>query len=242
MEATKHYAKSFDGTALFYQIYGEGEPLLLLHGNGGSSTYFSRQIEAFSHYFKVIAMDSREHGKSGNQENYLSFSLMAQDILAVCKQEGISRVNLLGFSDGANLAMTFAVLYPQYVDRLVLNSGNLSPVDLTWWTRILSQVGYRLTLMMSGVSALAAHLSRLLSLIVRPLEITEGDLSRLNRPTLVIAGERDSIKISHTAAIAEAIPQSELEIVPKVGHTLAKKRPEMFNQRVLKFLTNPKVE
>lgn len=237
MEAAKHYVKSFDGTSLFYQVYGDGEPLILLHGNGGSSRYFKEQIAAFSRYFKVIAMDSREHGKSGNQENYLSFKLMARDILAICQQEGLSRVNLLGFSDGANLAMTFAVLYPQYVDKLVLNSGNLEPADLTWWSRVLSQVGYWLTSMVSSVSKLGAHFSRLLSLIVRPLDITKADLSRLNRPTLVIAGERDSIKLSHTAAIAEALPQAELEIVPKVGHTLAKKRPELFNQRVLSFLT-----
>lgn len=239
MEATKHYVQSFDGTSLFYQTYGEGEPLLLLHGNGGSSRYFKEQISTFSRYFKVIAMDSREHGKSGNQKNYLSFKLMARDILAICQREGLSRVNLLGFSDGANLAMTFAVLYPQHVDRLVLNSGNLEPADLTWWTRMLSQVGYWLTSMVSGISSLAAHFARLLSLIVRPLEITTADLSRLNRPTLVIVGQRDSIKLRHTAAIAKALPQSELEIVPKVGHTLAKKRPEVFNQRVLRFLMEP---
>lgn len=234
----KRYAQSFDGTSLFYQVYGSGEPLILLHGNGGSSSYFKAQIKAFSRYFKVIAMDSRDHGKSGNQETYLSFNLMARDVLAICQQEGVSQVNLLGFSDGANLALTFAVLYPQYVDKLVLNSGNLEPEDLKWWTRRLSQAGYWVMSLMAGISKVAAHFARLLSLIVRPLDLTLEDLKKLNRPTLVIAGERDSIKISHTVALAEILPDAELEIVPHVGHTLAKKQPEVFNRRVLQFLTH----
>ncbi len=236
MEMSKHYVTSFDGTVLFYQTWGQGEPLLLLHGNGGSSAYFKKQIPVFSQYFKVIAMDSREHGKSGNQANDLSFELMAQDIVALCQQEGIPQLSLLGFSDGANLAMTFAVRYPQYVDRLVLNSGNLTPADLTWVMRVLSQAGYGAMSLVSKISPLGGHFFRLLSLIVQPLAITKEDLKGLQRPVLVIVGERDSIKLSHTMELAEALPQAELEIVPKTGHLLAKKRPEWFNQRILAFL------
>ena len=108
-----------DGSEIYYEKYGQGPALFLLHGNGGSGKYFSKQLNSFSKHFNVFVVDSRGHGRSTNTQKETSFQVMAEDLATIMDQEKVQQADLLGFSDGANLAMVFARMYPEKVDHLI---------------------------------------------------------------------------------------------------------------------------
>ena len=120
--------------SLYYQEQGTGEPLVLLHGNGEDHTYFRRQIEAFSREYRVIAVDTRGHGRSPRGTAPFTLKQFADDLMALFRRLKLSEAVLLGFSDGANIALLFAIKHPERVKALILNGGNLSPrgVKLRW--------------------------------------------------------------------------------------------------------------
>lgn len=110
---------------LYYSEHGSGEPLILLHGNGEDSRYFKEQIRFFSKHFRVIAVDTRGHGRSPRGKAPFTLTQFAEDLRCFMLEMGIKKAHILGFSDGANIAMLFALKYPQMTDRLILNSGNI---------------------------------------------------------------------------------------------------------------------
>ena len=96
-----HYAL-VNGIKLYYESYGEGQPLILLHGNGGSINAFANQIPFFEKYYRVIAVDSRLQGKSGGSSDSISYNLMASDFCALLDYLHLDSVFVLGWSDGGN--------------------------------------------------------------------------------------------------------------------------------------------
>ena len=113
-----------DARIACYDI-GRGRPLVLLHGNGEDSSYWKAQIPEFTRFYRVIAVDSRGHGASESGTQGLSFALMAEDLKKVLDARGVKKAHILGFSDGGNLAIKFALTYPDYVDKLILNGANV---------------------------------------------------------------------------------------------------------------------
>ena len=136
--------------ALHYEEKGAGEPLILLHGNGEDGSYFKGQIERFSEHYRVIAPDTRGHGRSPRGSAPFTIRQFAEDFMDGL---GISRAIILGFSDGANIAMRFALDYPERVRALVLNGGNLDPSGIKRRVQIPIELGYRLTKIFAGRSA-----------------------------------------------------------------------------------------
>ncbi|MBR2804436.1 MAG: alpha/beta fold hydrolase, partial [Eggerthellaceae bacterium] len=120
---------------LHYTEHGSGEPLVLLHGNGEDSSYFEHQIAFFQDRYRVIAVDTRGHGKSPRGTAPLTLNQFADDLSAFMDELDIASAHILGFSDGANVAMLFALAHPTRVKGLILNGGNLFPEGLTEQTR-----------------------------------------------------------------------------------------------------------
>lgn len=110
---------------LHYEERGAGEPLILLHGNGSDCSYFSGQMDAFARRFRTIALDTRGHGASPRGKKPFTISQFADDLADFMDERGIARAHLLGFSDGGNIALVFALRHPDRVGRLVLNGANL---------------------------------------------------------------------------------------------------------------------
>ena len=127
---------------LNYVETGEGFPLVLLHGNGEDHTYFKRQMEPFSLKYRVIALDTRGHGKSPRGSAPFTLDQFAEDLREFLDQRGIAKCHLLGFSDGGNIALLFALKYPQYVEKLVLNGANLRPSGVKLSTQIPIVAGW----------------------------------------------------------------------------------------------------
>lgn len=214
---------------------GSGEPLILLHGNGEDAGYFVHQMEPFSRHFRVIAVDTRGHGQTPRGEAPFTIRQFAEDLRAFMDTQGIVKASILGFSDGGNIAMVFALKYPERVDRLILNGANLDASGVKRSVQIPIDIGYRMASLFARRSPEARKNVELLGLMVNDPDVKPDELGRIQAPTLVIAGDRDMIKESHTRLIAAHIPDARLVIIPG-DHFIANKQPEAFNAAVLSFL------
>lgn len=218
-----------------YLEKGEGEPFLLLHGNGEDSAYFNKQIEYFSKSYRVIAIDTRGHGKTPRGNAPFTISQFAEDLYIFMDRMGIEKAHLLGFSDGANIAMIFAINYPERVGRLILNGGNLDYKGMKLWVRLPILIEYKLSSLFAHKNPQVRQKSELLGLMVNDPNLKPEELKKITVPTLVIAGTKDMIRDTHTELIYQSIPHAKIALIPG-GHFIADRNAALFNQTIEEFL------
>ena len=211
---------------------GSGFPLVLLHGNGEESGYFLHQLEYFAQTYRVIAVDTRGHGQSPRGSAPFTLEQFALDLKEFLDGRGLRRVHLLGFSDGANIALLFALRWPEYVQTLILNGANLDPGGVKPAVQIPIVLGYRMASLFRSPKVRAN--AEMLGLMVNEPHISPAELGNLTMPVLVIAGTRDMIREEHTRLIARSIPGARLALIPG-NHFIAKQNPGPFNQTVRTF-------
>lgn len=241
MASEKKTITTTDGSTLFYEVTGSGFPLFLLHGNGGSSEYFRYQVPVFSRFFKVYTVDLRGHGRSTNTQSTLSFNLLSDDLYLIIEKEKIHSLDILGFSDGAIIAMRFAADHPKMVRHLILNAGNTSVNGLTYTAKI----GVLLEYLWFRILAVLPHWRgrvAITALMLKDTGITSTDLQRISAKTLVIVGKRDVIKLKHSMYITDMIPDAVFVLVSGQGHLFAQKNPKLFNKHILSFLLEKQVD
>lgn len=220
---------------LYYQEKGNKEPFILLHGNGEDGSYFEHQIDYFSDRYRVIALDTRGHGKSPRGTKPFTIEQFSCDLYDFMAGHSIANAVILGFSDGANIAMKFAMKYPNKVKALILNGGNLNPKGVKRTTQIPIEIGYKIAKRFALKSPEAKKNAEMLGLMVNEPNIEPNELSKITAPALVICGRNDMIKESHTKEIAENIPNAKLSII-QGNHFIANKRYVTFNKEVEDFL------
>jgi pimeloyl-ACP methyl ester carboxylesterase len=235
--ATGKYAM-INGTKLYYEIYGSGEPLLLLHGNSQSINAFEKQVDEFSKKYKVIALDSRGQGNSTADSTRLTYELFADDVNKFLEYLNLQDVNIVGWSDGGNTGLILAMQHPDKVKKLavmaaVLYNNNTS-VDEIVNPEIQKQIKQ-----MEKVNISKDDINyRLKVLLLTEPNINPDLLKTIKAPVLVMAGEKDFVKEQHTKLIAEKLPNSNLVIFKKTGHYAPTEIPEVFNKTVLDFFGN----
>ena len=212
-------------------------PLILLHGNGEDGSYFEKQMLPFSQHFRVIAIDTRGHGKTPRGDAPFTIRQFADDLLAFMNEHSIAKAHILGFSDGGNIAMVFAIAHPERVEKLILNGANLDASGVKRAVQIPIEIGYRIARLFAKRNPKARLNAEMLGLMVNDPNVTPDELSQIQCPTLVIAGNNDMIKDAHTRLIAKSITNAELAIIPG-NHFIANKNPDTFNETVLRFLLN----
>ena len=217
---------------LHYTACGEGEPLILLHGNGEDSTYFANQDDHFKDRYRVIAVDTRWHGQSPRGTAPFTLAQFACDLEGFMDIHGMEKADILGFSDGANVALLFALDHPSRVGRLVLNGANLFPEGLDERTGRQIRAEHEL----AKAAGDERHAALMLLMIDEP-HISPAQLAHLDMPVLVVAGTDDAIKEDHTRLIAESIPNAQLRFV-EGSHFVAAENPDEFNHVVDEFLMN----
>lgn len=221
--------------SLYYKEKGSGIPFVLLHGNSEDGNYFKSQIDFFSNNYRMIAVDTRGHGKSPRGNAPFTMNQFVEDLSNLLKKLEVSEVILLGFSDGANIAMKFAIKYPEKVKALILNGGNLNTKGVKITTQFFIELGYKITKIFSKKSEDAKRNMELLGLMVNEPNIKIEEIQSIKTPTLVIAGKNDMIKEKHTREIADNIPNAELSII-NGNHFIANKESDSFNREVERFL------
>ena len=221
---------------LHYIEQGSGQPLILLHGNGENSRYFVHQIDAFSEQYRVIAIDTRGHGKSPRGDKPFTIKQFAEDLHNFMNEKSIEKAILLGFSDGGNIALEFALKYSERVEKLILDGANLFPSGVRPLYQWPIEIGYHIAKLFSKKSEKAKQDAEMLGLMVNEPHIATTELSYLTMPVLVVAGTKDMIKESHTRLIYNSLPNAQLAIL-QGDHFVANKNPKAFNAMVKSFLS-----
>lgn len=229
-----------NGVKLYYEIYGKGEPVLLLHGNNSSMGSFHNQLDSLSKKYMVIGLDSRGQGKSSSDSTKLSYELMAEDVNVFLSQIQLKNVNILGWSDGGNIALILAMQHPDKVGKLAIMGTVLYNNE----TSVTAETNKIIRMQVKDMEKKGVPKNnmdyRLKMLLLTEPNIDPNALNKILSPTLVMAGQFDVVKEKHTRLIAEKIPNSKLVIFKGADHEAPEKIPQLFNQTVFTFFDQGK--
>jgi pimeloyl-ACP methyl ester carboxylesterase len=225
------------GIKMYCEFYGNGEPLLLIHGNGGSINSFAGNIPYFAKKYKVIAVDSRSQGKSYDPQDSLSFEMMADDFAVLLDSLHIKNAYVLGWSDGGINALLLAMRHPEKVKKLVSTGANLWPDS----TAIISSLWkeekayYDTSYQKKFTTPEEKNNWKLFLLDWFQPNIPLPALHVIKCQALIICGDHDLIRVQHTKLIAENIPNSTLWVVPNSGHATLREHKDEFDAKADQF-------
>lgn len=230
------YIKS--GSAnIFYEIFGEEneKSLILLHGNNESSRHYKKLIPLLADKYKVIAIDSRGHGRSDFGGNSLSIGTMAVDLMNVIDALGLEKVNIVGFSDGANIAMIAGIKNSDVIEKMVLVSGNYNFWGMKPLYALMVAIGYYCSFLGGFVDSRNKFNKEYFSLMFKEPNLKRSSLNYINADTLVICSDKDMIKYSHSKNIAKSIKKASLKVV-KGDHFWIYKNPEEASKVIKEYI------
>lgn len=195
-----------NGVTLHYAVFGEGSPIVLIHGNGEDHTIFRTEIDQLTAAgYRVFAPDSRGHGANSPMTEY-HYADMAEDMYAFITALGLSRPALYGHSDGGIIGLLLEIGHPGTLGMLAVSGTNLSPAGL-------------IPSFIEEFSAINQERpDPLVTLMLTEPQITTEELKNIRIPVLVTAGENDLVLRTETEKIAGAIPGAEMMIVEKEDH------------------------
>jgi pimeloyl-ACP methyl ester carboxylesterase len=245
-----HYVHVND-IRVYYEVYGSGWPLLLIHGNGGWINDLRNQIPEFAKYFKVIAVDSRAQGLSTDSDRELSFSLMASDMAQFLDSLNIDSAYVLGWSDGGIVGLELALKYPRKIAKLVAVGANFLPDSTALPAGMIHEMETssfaRLDSTTQRDIIIHSHFPERAGLIYDKLNrldlfhphFTIEQLHSIKVPTLVMAGDHDIIIDTHTLNLFHALPDAQLCIMPGADHGFLLRKPAIANEIIKSFLLAP---
>jgi pimeloyl-ACP methyl ester carboxylesterase len=230
---------------MYYAVYGEGEPVLLIHGGLGHADVWGFQVPALAQDHKVIVADSRGHGRSTRSEQPFGYELMADDYLALLDHLGIEKAALVGWSDGGVIGLDIAIRHPERLSGLYAVGANYVPEGIkeTFGTEPTFNAA------MERMSADYARLSptpgefdpfveQISQMWATQPHYTKEQLQALPVRTVIFSGDHDeAVKLEHTEEMAELIPNARLEIMKDASHFAMWQQPEAFNASVENFLS-----
>ena len=225
--------KKINGINLYYEIYGTGKPLILLHGNGGSIRGQQGKIKFFSKQYQVIAIDSRSHGKSIDPSPNLTYVQMAEDVRVLMDSLKIDSANIFGQSDGGIIGLLLAIKYPKRVSKLATFGANIFPGKKAIVDELEDMMNDSIRLT-KDKNTLKLNL-----LMAHQPNITTKDLQKIECPVLIMSGDRDAIRLEHSIKIFNAIKNSNFFVMPGATHGGSWEKPELFNLILSDFLEKP---
>lgn len=235
-----------DDIRMYYEIYGKGEPLLLLHGAASYISLFAYQLPELSNHFRVIAPESRGHGRTTDSAKPISNRLMAEDFIKLMDRLKITSAYVVGWSDGGCTGLTMAYDHPERVKKLVVIGANFDSTGLQDDTielfRNLTPDTFPFPFLHNTYNRIApdpAHWPVFFEKIKKNMLasiLTINQLKQIQCPTLVMVGDHDVIKMSHTVDLFEALPRGQLMVVPNASHMVPWEKPEIVNPAIITFL------
>lgn len=232
--------------SLYYTETGRGLPLLMIHGNGETHAIFDELAGCMSFRYRIIRMDSRGHGgsvmKEGHKTGELSISDMADDVMRLLEHLNLSGAILLGFSDGANVALEAASRYPHRVFAVISISGNALPWGMAlpcYGAMIFQFAFWRFVECLPGKEArrgFAIRKRQLGGLMVRHPKLMAWDLRRIKAPVLILTGRRDLIRPRHSLWMGRQIADAKVVFVKGADHFTLLKREKAYARYILGYL------
>lgn len=249
------------GSRLYIEISGSGRPVVFLHGGlHYFDNSFAAQRDEFARSYTVIGIDQRGHGHSPDNGRAFSYDDMAEDTAEVIRHLRLGPVDIVGHSDGADVALVLARAHPDLVRRLVISGANLRPglsqeeaqARRKWSAEQLANFLPKLEKRLppnfrreyeavtpDGAEHWNVVLAKSYRLWLTPIVIDAAGLSAIQAPALVMAGDKDFTPIEETAEIFRGLPKAQLFIVPASGHATLSNRPSLVNLAIREFLDAP---
>jgi pimeloyl-ACP methyl ester carboxylesterase len=244
---------------MYYETYGKGEPLILLHGGYGSSEMMGGMIAAFSKKYKVIAVDSRSQGRTtDSDEKELTYAQMALDVNGFMDKLQLKKAKFVGWSDGGNIALELALVHPEKITKAVILGSNFTGevsgvfigIDSTWRMDpkdpLFAKTKKEIAKYFSTYERLAPDKSKIASSKKKVTanaynnpKITLAQLNSIQVPFLVMAGDHDMFTLEHTMALYKNLPQASLYIVPDATHISPWEEPALVHSEILRYLGKP---
>jgi pimeloyl-ACP methyl ester carboxylesterase len=233
-----------NSTLLWFATVGQGEPVVLLHGGLADSDWWGDQVAVLRERHRVILLDSRGQGRSARDARPLGYDLMADDVVALLDRLGLPRADLVGWSDGAIVALDLALRYPGRVGKVLAFAANARPEGLRphpaanpAYAAFLARAraGYRSR--SPTPWAYDALLAGLHAMWRREPNRSDADLRSIRAPMLLALGDHDEVvRRDHAVHLAATIPGARLVVLPDVGHFAFLQDPTTFNRMMLSFL------
>lgn len=212
----KSYSLDTDNGAIYYEVFGEGDPLLILHGNGGSTNGKHHLVPDLLDTYQVILMDNRCHGNSYCPDGDLDYFEMAEDVYLLMEELGHDKYTIWGHSDGGILGLILGYTHTDRIDRMLVSGANTK----------LSGLKPELINMMKNYDQIPDPMMRKhLGLMMNQKEITIENLQKVDVPVMLVVGDRDAVLMEHTMEIFNALPKSNLCVLPASSHFVDHEKP-----------------
>jgi pimeloyl-ACP methyl ester carboxylesterase len=233
-----------DGVSLYYETYGTGSPLLLVHGNGASIGTLAAQIEFFKTRYQVIAMDSRDHGRSGDGDGPLTYEKMTDDLAALVDHLKLGPVDVIGWSDGGIEALLLGIRHPGKVKKIVSMAPNLNPGPNALYKESEEMINSILASIPDSErdTPAGSRTLKVAGMMLKEPNIDPTELERITAPTLVLAGDQDMVRTEHIVEIFSHLQNAQLAIFPNSTHMVPYDDSESFNTTIQRFLSAPFVK
>jgi len=232
-----------NGAAIWYAVFGSGQPVVLLHGGLANANYWGHQVPVLAQKYQVIAIDSRGHGRSTRSAVPYGYALMASDVLGVLDRLGVQKTAIVGWSDGAIIGLSLAMNHPDRVARLFAFAANSEPsaVKDVDKSPVFQQFIARAEKEYEALSATPRDYKKFVEEIGNMWSTqpnwTEADLEKITVPTWIVDADHDeAIERSNAELMADTIPRAGLLLQPEVSHFSMLQAPEQFTADVLRFL------
>lgn len=217
-----------NGISMYFEIYGTGKPLVLIHGGGSTiETTFGRIIPLLAQHRQIIAMELQAHGRTSDRDNPESFKQDAFDIITLLQQLHIEKADFLGFSNGGQTALQIGMSYPEIAKKLIIASAfyKRDAVPAGFWEGMKNasfndmpqQYKDAYLKVNNDTAGLHNMFNRDVQRMQNFTDWTDDDLRSITAPSLIIQGDKDLAFPEHAAAMAKLIPDCRLAIIPG-GH------------------------
>ena len=234
-----------NGIRIYFEVYGEGAPLLVLHGNGGSIAGMRAQIPAFAENHRVIAVDSRGQGQSSDGDAEITYALMAEDMVALLNALELDKADVFGWSDGGIIGISMAHAHPERVGKVVAFGANYhwddaiefpTPAEDDTPDPLLKVIEPYAAQFIEDMKNMAPETQvKLGALMEQYPNFTLEALSQIQCPILVMSGDHDLVKLEHTLRMFQHLPHAQLSIIPGSSHCAPWEQPEVVNATSLRF-------
>ncbi len=236
-----------NGIKIWYAVFGQGEPVILLHGGLANADYWGHQVRALQPHYRVVVMDSRGHGRSTRDARPYGYDLMADDVVGLMDFLKIDKAAIIGWSDGAILGLDIALRHPERLTKLFAFAANSDPSGVADIANspVFNEFIARAEKEYQALSPTPAEYKDFLAQITRMWETqpnwSAADLGRIATPTWIVDADHDeAIKRENTEFMAANIPGAGLLLQPEVSHFSFLQDPEQFSADVLHFLAHVK--
>lgn len=237
---------SVNGVSIYYETYGTGPPVLLLHGAMAFLETMHYFIPPLVSTHTVIAVDSRAQGRSTDAPAPISYALMGDDMIKLMDALGIAQADVIGWSDGGIIGLDMAMKNPGRVRRLIAIGANydvngIPPKELE--PSALRSMAEQVRPFYENVAPDPRHFAvlenKVLLMLTTQPHYTIPELGRIKARTLIVAGDHDMILRAHTDSLARAIPGAQEIIVPDATHFGPLEKPDAYEALAVKFLNSP---